>query len=132
MSSTVTVTHIVMPGQTNRHGSLFGGVALSLMDEAAAIVAHRLAQGPVVTAHIESVDFKAPIWQGWAVEVTASLKKAGRTSLRIQVETYGECLDTGERWHCTAAEFVMVAIDEAGRPRELPKSARKKTEDADA
>ncbi len=120
MNGTVKITRIVMPGQTNRHGSLFGGVALSLMDEAAAIVAHRVARGPVVTAHINSVDFKSPIWQGWAVEVTATIAKRGRTSMRIQVETYGECLDTGERQLCTAAEFVMVAIDEAGRPRELP------------
>ena len=125
MKETVTITHIVMPGQTNRHGSLFGGVALSLMDEAAAIVAHRVSNGPVVTVHIADVSFKSPIWQGWAVEVTATLRKCGRTSLRIDVETYGECLDTGERQHCTTAEFVMVAVDQAGRPRELPEQVRK-------
>lgn len=124
MDNTVTITRIVMPGQTNRHGSLFGGVALGLMDEAAAIVAHRVSQGPVVTAHINSVDFRAPIWQGWAVEVSARLERTGRTSMRILVETYGECLDTGERQHCTSAEFVMVAVGEGGRPRELPEGAR--------
>lgn len=123
MNNVVTITRIVMPGQTNRHGSLFGGVALSLMDEAAAIVAHRVSQGPVVTAHINSVDFKAPIKQGWAVEVTATLAKPGRTSMRIRVETYGECLDTGDREHCTTAEFVMVAVDQQGRPRPLPGDA---------
>lgn len=111
------ITRIVMPGQTNRHGSLFGGVALSLMDEAAAIVAQRQARGPVVTAHIDSVDFIAPIWQGWAVEVNATLVKSGRTSLIIEVETVGECLDDGRRRTCTKARFVMVAIDEQGQPR---------------
>lgn len=124
MKTQATITRIVMPGQTNRHGSLFGGVALSLMDEAAAIVAHRVANGPVVTAHIASVDFKAPIWHGWAVEVTARLRMVGRTSMRIEVDTYGECLDTGERSHSTTAEFVMVAIDENGRPRELSDESR--------
>ncbi len=131
MQDSVTITHIVMPGQTNRHGSLFGGVALSLMDEAAAIVAHRVSNGPVVTAHIADVGFKAPIWQGWAVEVTATLRGRGRTSLRIDVETYGECLDTGERLHCTTAEFVMVAVDQAGRPRELPSKIRESQKDDD-
>ena len=120
MDRTVKIVRLVMPGQTNRHGSLFGGVALSLMDEAAGILAHKLARGPVVTAHIQSVDFKAPIWQGWAVEVEASLMSVGRTSMRLCVETHGEFLDTGERHHCTTAEFVMVAIDAEGRPRPLP------------
>ncbi len=119
MKKTVKIARLVMPGQTNRHGSLFGGVALSLMDEAAGMLAHRVAKGPVVTAHIQSVDFKAPIWEGWAVEVVASLRKVGNTSMCILVETYGEYLDTGERTHCTSAEFIMVAIDRHGRPRQI-------------
>ena len=119
----VTITRLVMPGQTNRHGSLFGGVALSLMDEAAGICGHRRAQGPVVTAHIAGVDFKHPIWQGWAVEVVAHVKKVGNTSLRIQVETHGEDLDTGNRIHTTTAGFVMVAVDSEGNPRSIPKRA---------
>ena len=117
----VKITKLVMPGQTNRHGSLFGGVALSLMDEAAGICGHRRAKGPCVTAHIASVDFKSPIWQGWALEVIARVKKVGNTSMRIQVETHGQDLDSGERIHTTTAEFVMVAVDREGRPRPVPK-----------
>jgi acyl-CoA hydrolase len=119
-STDVSIVRLVMPGDTNRHGSLFGGVALSLMDEAAAILATRVARGPVVTAHIDSVDFEAPIWQGQAVEVTARLLKVGRTSLRIAVDTVGEDLETGERNRSTTAVFVFVAIDAEGRPRPVP------------
>lgn len=115
------ITRLVMPGQTNRHGSLFGGVAMSLMDEAAAIVATRAARGPVVTAHIASIDFKAPIWQGEAVHVISRLEKVGSTSMRINVETIGENMETGQLRKCTEATFVMVAIDQAGRPRPVPK-----------
>ena len=114
------ITRLVMPGTTNRHGSLFGGVAMSLMDEAAAVVATRKACGPVVTAHIASIDFKAPIWQGEAVHVIAHLEKVGNTSMRIKVETIGENMETGEQRMCTEATFVMVAIDAAGRPRPVP------------
>jgi acyl-CoA hydrolase len=117
----VSIIRLVMPNQTNRHGSLFGGVALSLMDECAAVLATRVARGPVVTAHIDSVDFKAPIWQGEAVQVTARLERIGTTSLRIAVDTVGECLETGERRHSTTAIFVFVAIDENGRPRPVPR-----------
>ena len=45
MDTTARITRLVLPGLTNRYGSLFGGVALSLMDEAAAIVATRVARG---------------------------------------------------------------------------------------
>ncbi len=117
---TVTLTKIVMPGQANARGTLFGGVALAMMDEAAAIVALRHARKPVVTAHIASVDFKAPILQGDAVEVTARLVSVGRTSMRILLETYGENLFTGERRFCTSAEFVFVAMGEDGKPTPVP------------
>jgi acyl-CoA hydrolase len=117
---TVTITRIVMPGQTNTRGTLFGGVALALMDEAAAIVAIRHARSSVVTAHIQSVDFKAPIHLAEAVEVTATLRMVGRTSMRIVVETWGEDLATGERRFCTTAEFVFVAMGPDGKPTAVP------------
>lgn len=123
MQDSASQTRLVMPGQTNRHGSLFGGMALSLMDETAAIVATRVARGPTVTVHIESVDFHAPIWQGEAIEVKAKLVSVGTSSMRIRVETWGECLEEGTRRHCTAAEFVFVAVDEHGVPRPIPRPA---------
>ena len=116
----VTLTRIVMPGQTNARGTLFGGVALSLMDEASAIVALRHARSSVVTAHIDSVDFKGPIFEGEAVEVTATLKMVGRTSMRVSVESWGENMETGERRFCTSAEFVFVAIGADGKPCAVP------------
>jgi acyl-CoA hydrolase len=118
--STVTLTKIVMPGQANAVGTLFGGVLLSIMDEAAAIVAMRHARKPVVTVHIDNVDFKAPIHHGEAAEVTARLTKVGTTSMRIALEAWGEDLQTGVRRFCTSAEFVFVAVDRAGRPTPVP------------
>ncbi len=132
MDKTAHIARLVLPGHTNRHGSLFGGIALSLMDEAAGIVSTRVARGPVVTAHIASVDFKAPIWQGEAVLITAALVSAGTSSMKIRVETWGECLEKGTKRHCTTADFVMVAIDQHGRPRPIPKEARADIEAARA
>jgi acyl-CoA hydrolase len=116
----VTLTRIVMPGQANGRGTLFGGALLALMDEAAAIVAIRHARMSVVTAHIHSVDFKAPIRQGEAVEVTATLTGVGRTSMRVRVDAWGEDLVRGERRFCTTAEFVFVAMGPEGRPAPVP------------
>ncbi len=131
MDNAARITRLVLPGLTNRHGSLFGGIALSLMDEAAGIVATRTARGPVVTAHIESVDFKAPIWQNEAIVVTADLQSVGTSSMHIRVETWAECLEKGTRRHCTTAGFVMVAIDPSGRPRPIPIESRRAVEEAD-
>lgn len=122
MDTTARITRLVLPGLTNRYGSLFGGVALSLMDEAAAIVATRVARGPVVTAHIESVDFKEPVHEGEAVQVTARLVKVGNSSMRIHVTTYAERMEECTRRQTTAAEFVMVAVDREGRPRPIPRA----------
>jgi acyl-CoA hydrolase len=119
-STEARVIRIVMPGQTNSHGTLFGGVALALMDEAAAIVAIRHARSAVVTAHIQEVDFRAPIRLGEAVEVRARLSSVGRTSMRVAVDTFGENLVTGERRHCTSAEFVFVAVGADGKPTPVP------------
>ena len=116
----VTLTKIVMPGQTNALGTLFGGVALALMDEAAAIVAIRHARCSVVTAHMHSVDFRAPVHLGEAVVVIATLRAVGRSSMRLNVELFGEDLVKSERRLCTEAEIVMVAIGPDGRPKGVP------------
>jgi acyl-CoA hydrolase len=57
---------------------------------------------------------------GEAVEVHARLSSVGRTSMRVAVETFGENLVTGERRHCTSAEFVFVAVGSDGRPTPVP------------
>ena len=114
------MTIFVSVTAANAMGTQFGGVALAMMDEAAAIVALRHARGTVVTAHVESVDFRAPIYQGEAAEVTATLASVGRTSMRIHLEMWGENLTTGERRFCTTAEFVFVAMGPDGKPTPVP------------
>lgn len=115
-----TVQKVVMPGQSNSRGSLFGGALLAMMDEAAAIAAMRHAHHPVATVHVNSVDFKAPIHVGEVASLCARLLSVGRTSMRVQVEAWGENLRKGERRFCTSAEFVMVALDDDRRPTPVP------------
>jgi acyl-CoA hydrolase len=115
-----SLAKIVMPGQTNSQGNLYGGVLLAMMDEAAAIVARRYSRLDVVTAHIDSVDFQAPILLGQLVELSSRVVRTGRTSMVIEVKAEGENLRTGERWPCTSARFVMVAVDANHRPTPVP------------
>ena len=112
---------IVYPEDTNSQGTLFGGHALSLMDRIAFIVASRFTRMPVVTARSEKVEFRSPVKQGELVELVGTVAEVGRTSVRIQIEMHREDLLTGDRSLCTTGEFVMVAVDEDGRPKPIPK-----------
>jgi acyl-CoA hydrolase len=113
---------IVYPEDTNSQGTLFGGHALSLMDRLAFIVASRFTRMPVVTARSEKVEFRSPVKQGELVELTGTVVDVGRTSLRVQIDMHREDLLTGDRSLCTTGEFVMVAVDDDGRPEPIPGS----------
>jgi len=103
---------IVFPGDTNHHGTLFGGVGLAHMDKVAFIVAARHAHVDFVTASCERIDFKAPARLGEIVEFTGRLTRVGRRSLSVEVEMVAEAPLTGERRLCSRGVFNMVAIGE--------------------
>lgn len=115
---TGSLIEIVYPEDTNSQGTLFGGHALSLMDRLAFILASRFTRQPVVTACSEKVEFKSPVKQG---ELTGSVINVGRTSLRLRIDMHREDLLTGDRTLCTTGEFVMVTVDEEGRPTPIAK-----------
>jgi len=106
----VQLIDMVFPGDTNHHGTLFGGVALAHMDKVAFLAATRHGRAPFVTASTEKIDFAAPARMGDMVEVTGRLLRVGRSSLDVEVELVAEAPDTGERRVCTRGRFVMVAV----------------------
>src|SRR5439155_14182634 len=101
--SRVEMTELVMPGQTNAPGILFGGVVLAWMDVAAGVAAMRHAAGPAVTASIDRVDFLEPIKLGDVVVVRAQVNYAARTSMEVGVRVETENPRTGERRYTTKA-----------------------------
>ena len=111
---------MVFPDHTNHLGTLFGGQALAWMDMPAFIVASRYARSTVVTARSEQVDFNQPIRKGDLVEVIARIVKVGRSSMHVDVDVVNEDLLSGQRKLCTQGHFVMVALDELGRPLQAP------------
>lgn len=111
---------MVFPDHTNHLGTLFGGQALAWMDMAAFIAASRYARSNVVTARSEQVDFNVPVRKGQLVEVVARVVKVGRSSMRVDVELITEDLVSGDRKLCTRGRFVMIALDELGRPVPAP------------
>lgn len=110
--STTSLIDIVFPGDTNHHGTLFGGAGLALMDRVAFIGATRFGRAPFVTASCERIDFRQPARIGHIVEFTARPVKAGRRSLTVEVEMTAETIVGHERHTCTRGLFHMVAIPE--------------------
>lgn len=116
----VSTTEIVLPSNTNTHGTMFGGDVLALMDKTAAIAAIRFCRQPVVTASTERIDFRTPIRLGDIIEAFAHVIHTGRTSLIVRIDIYAERPLSGERERCTTGFYSFVSIDEHGKPQPVP------------
>jgi acyl-CoA hydrolase len=110
----------MMPGQANNLGHVFGGVVLAMMDKAAAVAAIRHARLSCVTASIDRVDFREPIYLGELVVMKASVNYVGRSSMEVGVRVEAEDLQTGNRRHTNSCYLTFVAVDRNGRPIEVP------------
>jgi acyl-CoA thioesterase YciA len=111
---------VAMPADTNPAGDIFGGWIMSLMDLAAGIAAGTRAKGRVATAAVSKLSFIQPVKVGDVVCVYTEIVRTGRTSVTLDVETWVLRRGQGQRTQVTAAEIVLVAVDENGRPRPLP------------
>lgn len=116
-----TITTFVMPHMQNGLGDLFGGHLMALVDQAAAVAAIRHAGCQAVTASIDRVDFREPIPVGALVTCEAAVDFVGNSSMDITVEVYSEIVRTGEKRHTHTAHVVFVAIDEARKPKRVPR-----------
>jgi acyl-CoA thioesterase YciA len=111
-----------MPADANPAGDIFGGWLMAQMDMAAGIVAARRAKGRAATIAVEGMTFHHPVHVGDEVSVYASLAKAGRTSMTIDLETWRRARTGEDRQKVTQARFFFVAIDDERKPRPLPQT----------
>lgn len=114
--SVVEMTQQVLPGDTNAHGTVFGGKVMQWIDIAGAVCAMRHAREMVVTASFDRVDFHAPAKVGHIMVLKAHVNYTGRTSLEIAVEVLAEDPLTGQRFLTTEALITYVAINKEGQP----------------
>ena len=117
---------LMMPRDTNANGTIFGGVILSYIDQAAMVAALRHARCVWVTASMERVDFIAPVLLGDIIELYAYTTRTGTKSVTVCIEVDAKRQNTGEPIRVTTATVTMVALDRRGRPvpyREAPPPA---------
>ena len=118
--SEAIMSELMMPQHANIMGNVFGGVILSLVDRVAAVAAIRHARKPCVTVSVDKVDFKEPIHVGELLTAHARVNYAGRTSMEVGVKIIAENVLTGERRHTNSCYVTYVALDDHGRPTEVP------------
>jgi len=116
-SSEPAIRVVMMPRDTNAEGTIFGGVILSLIDQAAYVEAIRQAHHRYVTVSMNQVEFHKPVFVGDVLSLYAHTVRIGRTSLTIHVRVCARRRhDPDELVEVTAADVVFVAVDEAGKP----------------
>jgi len=111
---------LVLPNDANTMGNVLGGRVLHWIDLAAAIVAHRHCRTEAVTASMDEVSFLAPIRVGQMAVIGARMTYVGRTSMEIRVDVQSEDLMSGTRRQTSTAYLTFVAVDDKGRPTEVP------------
>jgi len=118
----LTIQTLAMPASTNANGDIFGGWIVSQMDLAAGVLAKKLAHGRVATVAINSMTFLKPVHVGDVVSCHVELIKQGNSSMTIGVEVWAVPATQSDRYQVTEGIFVFVAIDDAGKPRQVPKT----------
>lgn len=118
--SYVEMTELVLPNDANALGTVQGGKVMHLIDICGAVAAARHCRRVVVTASVDALDFKHPIFVGQAMLLRGWVNYAARTSMEVQVEVFSEDLRTGERRHTSTALLTFVALDDQRRPTPVP------------
>ena len=113
---------IMMPKDTNAHGTIFGGVILSFIDQAGAVEAKRHGAEFLVTVAMREVVFHEPVHVGDLVSFYTRLVRIGRTSITVSVEVFAQRGEgVGGRVKVTEAEVTYVNVDERRRPTPIRK-----------
>lgn len=114
------MTEMVLPNDTNTLNNLMGGRLLHFMDIAAAIAAQKHSNRVVVTASVDNVSFAEPIKLGNIVTMKAQVTRAFSSSMEVYIEVWAEDIPAGVRVSTNSAYYTFVAVDQSGRPIEVP------------
>jgi acyl-CoA thioesterase YciA len=113
---------IMMPKDTNAHGTIFGGVILSYIDQAAAVEARRHGASFIVTVAMREVVFHEPVYVGDLVSFYTRLVRIGTTSITVAVDVFSQSSEGQEkRVKVTEAEVTFVNLDETRKPVPIPR-----------
>lgn len=111
---------IIMPSHINGTDRLFGGQLVEWIDVVAGVVARRHCGHNITTAAIDNLQFKAGAFINNTLVLIGRITYVGTTSMEVRVDTYVEDL-SGTRKVVNRAYLVLVALDDDGKPTEVPR-----------
>lgn len=107
---------VMMPRDANHYGTIFGGIVLSYIDQAAFIEARRHGNHRWVTVSVDKVEFRAPVHIGDVVSFLTTTERTGTTSVQVRIRVEATRDTTAEVVHVTEASLTMVAVDASCKP----------------
>ena len=118
--SIVSMTELVLPNDTNTLNNLMGGRLMHWMDIVSAIAAQRHSNRIVVTASVDNISFRQPIQLGNVVTLKAKVTRSFNSSMEVRIDVESEDIPSGEKSLSNSAYFTFVAVDQSGRPIDVP------------
>ena len=113
---------IPMPGDCNANGDIFGGWVMAQVDMAGSVLPARYTDGRMATVAVNEFIFKQPVRVGDILSFFSKVVRIGRTSITVKVEVFAERYRIqGTYIKVTEASVTYVAIDDNGKPREIPR-----------
>lgn len=117
----VTMTILMTPDMANFSGNVHGGTILKYLDQVAYACASRYAGSYVVTLSVDQVMFRQPIHVGELVTFYASVNYTGTTSMEVGIKVVTENITKRFVRHANSCYFTMIAVDENGKPKPVPR-----------
>jgi len=114
----------MMPRDTNAHGTIFGGVILSYIDQDGAIEARRQGSRLMVTVSMDKIVFHEPVFVGDLVSFWTETLRIGTTSITIKVVCEAiRGTDLQHKVLVTEAQVVYVNVGEDRKPKKIERTA---------
>ena len=114
------MTELVLPNDTNTLNNLMGGRLMHWMDIISAISAQKHSNRIVVTASVDNISFRHPIRLGNVVTLKAKVTRAFNSSMEVRIEVNAEDIPSEVKVESNSAYFTFVAVDQLGRPIDVP------------
>jgi acyl-CoA thioesterase YciA len=111
---------LMMPRDTNAHGTIFGGVILSYIDQAGAIEARRQGLQLMVTVSMDKIVFHAPVFVGDLVSFWTETVRIGTTSITTKIRVQAiRVNEPDKKVLVTEAQVVYVNVGEDRKPKAI-------------
>jgi acyl-CoA hydrolase len=116
----ITLRFLAQPGDVNFGGKVHGGAVMKWIDQGGYACAAGWSGRYCVTVYVGGIQFERPIGIGQVVEVRAQVVLTGRTSMHVAVDVAARDPRNAAVQRTTHCLMVFVAVDEAGKPVEVP------------